>query len=183
MGISKTVNTKWVVITGAPSSGKTSLIRALEKEGFPVVEDIARRVHEANLGSSCPSSEQALQLEIFEQYKQQVASVKQNQLVLFDYGVPDHVVFQQMANFVIPEAEKYSKEIRYNAVFICRPLAFQKDGIRDKNEADQAKIQNRIESIYRHLGYEPILLMPDTLDVRLKIIKEKLGEYSDTFNG
>jgi predicted ATPase len=34
--------TNWYVITGAPCSGKTSVIRELEKRGYRVVHEVAR---------------------------------------------------------------------------------------------------------------------------------------------
>ena len=41
--------THWQVITGAPCSGKTAVIRELENRGFRVVHEVARSFIEAQL--------------------------------------------------------------------------------------------------------------------------------------
>ena len=41
--------THWYVITGAPSSGKTTLLRELEKAGYRVIHEVARTIIESEL--------------------------------------------------------------------------------------------------------------------------------------
>ena len=49
--MSEAIAVKWVVITGAPSSGKTSLIDALRQRGYAVLHEAARKYIEAEVGS------------------------------------------------------------------------------------------------------------------------------------
>jgi hypothetical protein len=56
------VQTRWHVITGAPSCGKTTLIRDLADRGFATVPETARRHMEAQLaqGRSIELTERGL---------------------------------------------------------------------------------------------------------------------------
>ena len=80
------------MITGAPSSGKTTLVDNFSLMGLKCVPDIARYELKSLLGTSV--SGESVQAKIVEKYIEITAHLNPNELVIFDYGMPDKIVFQ-----------------------------------------------------------------------------------------
>ena len=60
--IDRTVETDWIVITGPPSSGKTTLIEKMAEKGYEVLHDIAREIIVEMKQKSKPVDERTKQL-------------------------------------------------------------------------------------------------------------------------
>ncbi len=89
------MNTKTIVITGGPGSGKTSIIKALTKRGFTCSEEISREVilkarergiEQLFLTNPLQFSETLLEGRI-EQFNEALES--DNEFVFLDRGIPD----------------------------------------------------------------------------------------------
>lgn len=171
--------TNWTVITGAPSSGKTYIVSELEKFGFNVVHDIARKV----ILDRCIKNDYFTQLEIVNKTHEIYENLNINQSVILEYGLPDNIVFQAINNLIIPESEKYIEEYKYKNVFILEPLFFEEDGIRNEYKDKQIYIYQEIIKIYLHFGYEPIIVPRLKKMERLDFIKKQLGIKNDTSKG
>jgi predicted ATPase len=174
-GMRDIIKTRWVVITGAPSSGKTTLIKSLALTGYKTVPDIARSTIEKYGSGDCPISDKYIQTEIVERLIEVSRALNPGELVIFDYGMPDNLVFHELLGLDINlDACEYSRMIKYAAVFLCDPLPFVLDGIRDKDESRQILLHEMIKKSYVSLGYEVHHLPPGEVSDRLRSIKKEL---------
>jgi len=168
------VYTNWIAISGAPSSGKTSVINNLEKMGYEVVNDKAREVLEEARKLSPERDFAAIQLEIVERMESEMRNVNPDKLTLFDYGMPDNIAFQRLGEIEIAKTLKLAKKYIYKAVLILEPISFKCDGLRDKDREHQHLIHEMIVNIYEELGYKYELVPDLKLEDRVQYVHEKI---------
>lgn len=175
-------DTNWCVITGAPSSGKTSVIDELSKRGYPIQTEVARELIEECLRHGMTLAEirgaeyvQELQRKILRFKLAREAALDEKKLVFADRGTPDSIVYFKLAGIDAKQAIEASHLYHYRAVFMLDRLPLVKDGVRSESDAQAEKIGDQIESAYRALGYElipvPVLPVPERVD----FILQKLG--------
>lgn len=176
-------DTNWVVITGAPSSGKTSVIDELARRGYPIQTEIARELIEECLRHGMTLAEvrsagyvQELQEKIlrFKLGRERALDVKK--LVFSDRGVPDSIVYFGLAGLNREAAIEGSKIYRYRAVFMLDRLPLVKDGVRTESDAQAENIGEQILADYRSVGYEPVAVPVMPIVERVDFILKHLGE-------
>ena len=153
------------VISGGPATGKTSLINELEKKGYFVLKEVARRV--ANFNFAGKNIKQInmkdFHKKIFEIQKKEYIEMKESkkQMVFSDRGIGDTLAYFKFYNLSIPSQFFNSlREIKYSRVFILDKLDFyKKDFLRQENEFEQRKIHELIIETYKELNY-PIVFVP-----------------------
>lgn len=174
--------TNWCVITGAPSSGKTSVIDELARRGYPIQTEVARELIEECLRHGMTLAEirssayvQELQQKILRFKIAREMALDVSKLVFADRGTPDSIVYFRKASLAIEEAVKASSIYKYKAVFMLDRLPLVKDGVRTESDDQAADIGRLIEEAYHALGYEltrvPVLPIP----ARADFILQKLG--------
>lgn len=172
-------DTNWVVITGAPSSGKTSVVNELRKRGYPVEEEVARELIELGLQRGCTLDDirgdaPDLQRHILGTAFAREEALKTSTLTFLDRGLPDSITYCRLAGIETEPARFLSQGFRYRAVFIFERLPLEKDGVRLEDDALATRIDRELEEDYRALGYDPIRVpvMPiaDRADFILKTL-------------
>ena len=153
------MNINKFVITGAPSSGKTTIISILNKIGFTVVPEVARdiildRMHEGKNIDECSID---FQLAILEgQIKREESINIQRSPIFFDRGIPDVLSYIKNLKGSQDLITRENLLNRYDKVFFLEGLQIEDDGIR---ETDPKKIQSLNEALqdsYETLGYDLI---------------------------
>ncbi len=153
------LETNWLAITGAPSSGKTTCVDLLATRGYLVNRDASRDVLEAEkrLGHDPYESrgdEWAFQARVFCDMWRTARRLDPAAVVVHDYALPDNIAFYELAGFVPPKAViKSATAFRYRWVFVFQPLKFESDGIRTETAEQQADIFERLIGIYQQLNY------------------------------
>jgi len=146
--------TKHFVVTGAPSSGKSTIIRALESIGFEVVPEAAREILE-----SSTLAENQLD---FQQRIEELQSTREeaclDRMVFFDRGLPDSLAYRRMLGFDESEILTKIDPARYSVVFMCRFGEHCPDGVRLDDIARSLDIERHIRSTYLSLGCEVVEL-------------------------
>ena len=115
-----------IIITGAPGTGKTSILNKLQQKGFSVFEEVARAAIKEELLVNSDVlpwknlnafSKKVLPLQISNHQK------AINGLNFYDRGIPDIAAYQKKSNEdIFEELEKAIQEYRYHStVFITPP--------------------------------------------------------------
>jgi predicted ATPase len=169
--------TNWYVITGAPCSGKTSVISAIEQLGYRVVHETARAYINEELSKGRTLDEIKADMYIFESsifYKKikMEASLPKKAVIFLDRAIPDSIAYFKFARLDPKEPEKKSAEIRYRKIFLFDRLPIKHDEVRNENEDDSILIDRLIEETYVNLGYEimrvPVLPVARRVDFILE---------------
>lgn len=175
--------TNWVAITGAPSSGKTSVIEELARRGFATQCEVARELIEALLkdGKSIseiretPKNAQELQRRIIDLKFAREKALDPERLVFMDRGMADSITYFRIAGLDTDEAERMSRIFRYKTVFLFDRLPLVKDGARIESEVEAARIDKMLEEDYRVLGYEPLRIPVMPITARADFILQSLS--------
>jgi predicted ATPase len=172
----KPLVTNWIVITGAPSSGKSTLVKQLGNMGYKVCGDVAREVINEFMEKDQPINEIEKQTAIVMRLLQKYKKFSPDDLIIFDYGMPDNLVFQAEHGFQLELALKATNLIKYRSVILLMPLPVVHDGIREINKTEQSKIFHLIDEKYREIGYSPFVIPPANIQTRLKNVLEIIQE-------
>lgn len=153
--------TSWVVITGAPSSGKTSVIRELAHLGYAIQGEVARELIEISMNHGRTLEEirrdvAALQSSILEVTIAREMGLDPEMRIFMDRGLPDSITYLRLAGLDGMEARALSALFQYQAVFIFDRLPVIKDNVRTESDALANKIDKMLEEDYKSAGYAPI---------------------------
>ncbi|UZO80177.1 ATP-binding protein [Aquimarina sp. ERC-38] len=173
-----------VVITGGPSTGKTSIIEHLEADNSVCLHEVSRKITlEAQrkgvtqLFLKDPSlfSKKLLEGRIA-QFKE--AEACETSPVYIDRGIPDIIGYLDYAHQKIEEPFKQAAEnYRYEQVFILPP--WQKihitDNERYENYEQASDIYQYVLGAYNLYGYHCIQVPFGTVEERCKFIKQYVG--------
>ena len=179
----ETLQTKRIVITGGPGSGKTALINYLEKEGYPVMHEISREV---TLAAQKEGIEQLfLENPILFSEKLLSGRLKQFQeadrfaapILFYDRGMPDVTAYMDFLNIHYPE--KFSNtclENRYDTIFVLPPWKdiYQKDNERYESFEQAEKIFHYLKNSYEKYGYKIFEVSRGGIKKRAQFILNKI---------
>lgn len=170
-------STNWCVITGAPCSGKTTVIRELEKRGYRVVQEIARAHIDKALMKGKTIQEIKADIKAFEQHildkKVEIeASLPKNETIFLDRAIPDSIAYFTLEGLDPEGPIEKSRITRYQKIFFFEKLAFQKDAVRSEDEKIAAELDRLLQKSYQMLGYEiihvPLAPVGDRVEFVLK---------------
>ena len=153
------VDTSWVVITGAPCSGKTTVINELAAAGYETVEEVARKYIESHIrnGTSADdlrADEAKFQRILIDEKVKAEKNADEEKLIFFDRGVPDSITYYRVAGLNPNEALNDCFHYRYGLVLLFDRLTYEDDHVRTEDEETAVFIDEWIERDYRSLGYE-----------------------------
>jgi len=174
------IETNWIVITGAPSSGKSSVIDAIEKLGYCVQREVARVLIEelkragATLEDIC-KDQIALQRAIIAREISNEAVRDPQQLTFLDRGMGDRITYDRLLGLDPSETLALASRYRCKAVFIMDRLPFVQDDVRIEDEATAKLLDLMLEEDYRSLGYRPCRVPVMPIEERVELIIESTG--------
>lgn len=172
--------TNWVVITGAPSSGKTSVIDELARRGYAIQNEVARELIEDSLKhgltvEQARADTQELQHTILTRKTAREAALDPQTLVFLDRGLPDSIAYFQLAGMDDRDVIAAAKKFHYRAVFIFDPLPVVKDGVRLENQKTAEELGQVLEKDYIAIGYAPVHVPLMPVAARADFILKRLG--------
>ncbi len=149
----------WYVITGAPCSGKTSVIMRLAQMGYQTVAEAARGYIDEELRKGATLSDIKRDMLAFEEEilrrKQAVEGrLSPGDRVFFDRGIPDSVAYYRQEGLDDTRPLEACSARRYAGVFLLDRLRFEKDRVRTEDECVAGDLEARIIDVYRELGYD-----------------------------
>jgi predicted ATPase len=173
--------TNWHVITGASSSGKTTLIDLLADKGYKTHPEAGRQYFERELAKGRTIEEirkdrAAMTREIYALWLEINEELVETEIIFLDRGLPDALSFYRFAGMNPNEILRDCFQHQYASVFILDRLPYQQDGIRGGDDISATYFDLWMERDYTALGYKiervPVLLP----DERLQYILDKLSE-------
>lgn len=177
---------KNVVITGAPSSGKSTLFDALKIPAINGrVKEIARLILEkGRFGGNVQEIIKAGKFPDF-QYAVTLLNCKYEKLGHEDGGwlIDAGAVAAQAYLEELPDplksrlkdaVDRHVIECPPKKVFVCEPLAYKKDGVRHEDPKFQSVVHKRIVSYLDSMGIEWELIPACALDLRVKMVMHEV---------
>lgn len=157
--------TAWWLVTGAPGSGKTTLVNQFAAHDWHTVEDPGRAEFEANLliGISPDTIRQnylGFQRQVL---RRELAAIRKTQLnhrTIFDYGVAECLAFMKLSGLVWDDIFlSAAARIQFEKVFLLDLVPLEndtEDTIRAETLDARISLHKLINDLYEALGYQPI---------------------------
>lgn len=170
--------TNWYVITGGPSSGKTTTVNILSKRGYKTTIEHARHYIETQQISGKTVEEIRKNQAVFQDGVLDMQIAQEHELspletVFLDRAIPDALAYFHFLG--LPENEELQKAIdmaSYKKIFILDPLPLVHDSIRTEDEVAQKNIHRLITETYESLPFPvihvPVLPQEERVDFILK---------------
>lgn len=170
--------TQWIVVTGPPSSGKTTLIDALQEKGFITSPEVAREMIVECLKHRTHSKIETFQREILAITCRREHFLDIEQRIFFDRGIPDSIAYFNYNHLNPKDAVRAARFRRYQYVFYCEGLPVIQDGVRKESDEAAQVLGQLILDAYRLMEYEPIILPVLSVKDRLELILKNIDASS-----
>ena len=165
MEIDRTITTNWYVITGGPSSGKTTTVNLLSKRGYQTTIEHARHYLDTQRADGktvkqIRDNQKEFQLGVLNMQIEQEASLIPKDVVFLDRAIPDALAYYRFLN--LPPDKKLHHAMRtcaYKKIFILDNLPLVHDYARTEDTAAQKKIHELITEVYESLPF-PVVHVP-----------------------
>ncbi|MEA1787134.1 ATP-binding protein [Arenibacter sp. GZD96] len=174
-----------VVITGGPSTGKTSVIKRIEERGFLCLHEISRSITLEARAEGIPQlfltdplrfSKRILEGRLAQFYEAENALTD---IVFLDRGLPDVLAYMDGVH------QKYTRDFvdacknnRYDNVFLLPPWKdiYTADNERHENFDEAIRIHDFLERTYTNYGYRVQEVPISSVDERVNFILSALNK-------
>ncbi len=172
-----------IAITGGPGTGKSSVIKSLEKDGNICLHEVSREitaraqqegVDQLFLENPILFSEKLLEARI-QQY-QRARSIQRD--IFLDRGIPDVVAYMDYLGTTYPSKfTRACEENKYDLIFILPPWKeiYLNDSERYESFEQALEIHENLKKTYIQYGYEPIEVPKDSVENRKNFILNNSG--------
>ena len=170
------------IVTGGPGSGKSSLIDALERLGYPRSVEAGRGIIQGQVdigGQGLPWADRALFAELMLSWEMRSYRLAQQHpgTVFFDRGVLDVAGYLRLSGLPVPShVAKAAERFRYNKrVFVAPPWKkiFHPDQERKQDFDEAIRTYDALTATYEEFGYVLVELPRVSVDQRVEFV---LGE-------
>lgn len=174
---------RFIIISGGPGSGKSTLIDAFENRGFTRTVEAGRAIiqHQVKIGGEAlPWADCALFAELMLSWEMRSYDLAHQSKgpVLFDRGIPDVIGYLMLCRLPVSEhVMRAALMIRYNrTVFLAPPweAIFAQDSERKQSFTEAVQTFEAMEKTYKELGYEIALLPKSSVQERVNFIQNRL---------
>ncbi|NNF18380.1 MAG: ATP-binding protein [Flavobacteriaceae bacterium] len=184
------MNPKKIVITGAPGTGKSSVIDQLEEWGYFCFHEIIRTMTLEAKKSGKNSKQITNPLAFVDDPYQfnlqllkgrlthyQEGSALDHELVFFDRGIPDVLAYM---DYFGQEYDKHflqtASNHRYDTVFLLPPWKeiYVTDNERLETFDEAVALHHALQDRYQALGYDTRIVPEGTVEERTELILETL---------
>lgn len=170
----------WYVITGGPSSGKTTIIKKLKNLGYIVYPEAARVLidKERRAGKKLREirkNEGEFQREVLKAKIKIEKYAPRDKIVFFDRAIPDSIAYYQMCGLDQKEVLKFCERKSYKKIFFLGQLPIKQDYARIEDDKTIKTLNKSLKISYKKLGYNiidiPIASIRKRVELILKDIK------------
>ena len=172
------------VVTGGPGSGKSSLINAMARRGFPTMPEAGRTIIRDQVrigGPALPWADRSIFAELMlgwelRSYYEAVAS---DAPVLMDRGIPDVVGYLTLCGLPVPAHIEVAAKIHpYNKRVFLAPYwdaIFTQDTERKQDQQEAEATGRVMAETYSRLGYQIVELPLVGIEQRADFMADRLG--------
>ncbi|MND98684.1 hypothetical protein D3C87_455160 [compost metagenome] len=177
----------FIVLTGGPGVGKTTLINKIQKQGYRTVPEDARRIIKEQLdsnGDGLPwkNRQYYATLMLAASTNSFLHEIKKSATdpgyVFFDRGIPDTLAYIEMENLIIEESLLAEAKAHryYKKIFILPPWQeiYETDNERKQTWEEAEATFNQMKNVYEQLGYEVVEIPKTTVEQRYQFILDAL---------
>lgn len=174
---------RFVVVTGGPGSGKSSLIERLEHHGHKHVPEAGRGVIQDQVtirGQALPWSNRQLfsELMLCWDMRSYHAAEEEQGTIFFDRGIPDVLAYLRLCGLAVPGHMRIAADkFRYNrVVFIAPPWPeiFHQDPERKQDFEEAVRTYHSLNNTYVEHGYDLIEIPRDSVEQRVEFVLSAL---------
>lgn len=182
------IQTEWVVITGGPSSGKTSVINRLKELGYKTVPEAAEELIEEERAKGKKTedirvSEEEFTKLVFYKKLEKETRLSAGSLTFLDRGLPDTIAYGQADKYDISYAlnDPRLNVNKYKKVFLLDLVPFEQTEIRIEDKAFAERVDQELSDAYKSLGYDvvrvpalPGATLKEKVDTRTQFLLQSL---------
>ncbi|WP_133770562.1 AAA family ATPase [Enterovirga rhinocerotis] len=174
---------RFVVLTGGPGSGKTTLIDRLAARGHVTMPEAGRAIIRDQMaigGQALPWADRALFAEAMLAFEMRSHRAAEDLAgpVLFDRGVPDVIGYLRLCGLPVPpHMEEAARRFRYGQpVFVAPPWReiFVQDGERRQDFDEAVRTFEAMLKVYRDCGYDLVELPCASVAERADFVENRL---------
>jgi len=147
---------KKIVLTGGPSSGKTSVIKELKRRGFRVLSESGRTI--LGVMGSPKSKKEMVKVQLLICCLQKILESYCEKKTFLDRSLIDIFAYSKHFFGSLPKCMSLPN-YRYDKVFVLDRLPFVADGLRIEScDGEAKKMHNLVLAEYELHGYRPIVV-------------------------
>ena len=165
----------WHVITGGPSSGKTTVLQELSRLGYLIYPETARVFIDQEMakGKSLKEirgNEAKFQREVLKAKIEVEKTAPKDKIVFFDRAIPDSIAYYQISGLDPKKVLKFCQEKTYRKIFFLEQLPFENDYARTEDKKTIKNLNKLLRGGYKNLGYSVINIPAIPVKGRVKKI-------------
>lgn len=179
------MKTRKIVLTGGPSTGKTTVIDHLSKSGETCFEEISREIilnaQKQGIDQLFLTDPDLFSSKLLEGRINQFLSAEQimdQKRVFLDRGIPDILAYMRYVNAnPKPNFVDACREYVYDTVFILPPWKeiHTTDNERYESFEEASQIYNHLKTTYQKFGYDCPEVPFGTIEERVAFILEQIS--------
>lgn len=169
----------WYVVTGAPSSGKTTILKYLEKKGHKVYYEWARiyidqEMKKGKTLKEIRKDEVVFQKKILKLKINFEKKLSPKDLLFMERGIPDSTAYFALAGGSESNLKLALKHIHYKKVFIMDIIKFRIDYARTESQEQAFALDKLLEKSYTDLEIEVLRVPMMSVPKRARFILNNL---------
>ena len=167
---------KRYVLTGGPGTGKSCILKALETRGEHTIQEAAEdyiKLRQAQ-GQPEPWTEPDFQDKILELQVQREDRIHpEAERVWLDRGVADGLAYAEPGTETYERIMQEAEKRHYDKIFLVEHLSHtDKNKVRREDHEEAKKLGEKLQEVYKSLGYEIITIPAGPLEERVARVLE-----------